>query len=724
MQTLPPTGAYYLRQQRGSIGIRILVALVGVGLVAAGLAISHSQRPAPGSFYADIDSLSQSGLELSRNVGPKPQFCCAIGGGLMTMGLEDGTGFEGWQLPYQAFYDMEIAFEAKGRRLKARKLVVRPEATMIYFGDGRTQARVVLVAPVLGLAGSILAEGLSTSPVTATFSFVPSGHLIWPGSTKGSKGYIEWDRPMHAFVLTDLRSRCTAVMGGAGRPSICTDEDQPSRFRGPRRLPVTEVARCRLQFVLGKGASQALFTYAARTRAKEAKRAFRLSRDSFRESYVYAVSYYRRYLGATTSVDTTNESLVRAFDWAKIGLDKCFVKIPGVGSGYAAGYNRSCCGFRPGFAWFVGRDIAWMSFAACCIGEFDKARSSLDLLARYQIRKGEQRGKIPHEIAATGEPIYSAGDATPLWVVALYRYWEWTDDTGYLEKMWPQVVVATDWCYRQDTDGDLLIDNPPAGHEWYDYGGRNMIDLEAIWAKALASAASIAEVLSERIDSQAIATALKWAQDARKVGDKIDREFWNEGGGYFDLRQESPGVFDQAKTANPSFALLWHLVDPEKAERQLHTWQAQDMLTGWGVRTLSNRDRNYDPEGYHEGRVWPYVNGLVSLAAFAQDSPDFGYELLRANAKMIRDFALGWIPETLRGDRYEACGTPFQGWSESMVIQPIIERLAGLEPETLTFSPSFPSSLNSITLKRLNVRGKTFHVELAKGHAPHVTELP
>jgi glycogen debranching enzyme len=723
MKALSPTTPQGPRPERGSTAIRLLVALIGLGLMAGGFVLLRTHAPSPGSFYADIDSRPESGLELSREVGDDPEFCCAIGRHSMILGREDGSGIEGWDLPFQAFYDLEIRFEAHGKRLSASKIVVRPEATFLYFGKPPLQARAVLLAPVSEHGGCILFESLSRSRVGLTLSFVPALKMMWPGDRKRTEVTIDWDKTVHAFVLTDRDKGRTAVIGGGGTPAISTDDKHPERFRRRCSSSLGEVSRCRLQYVLRPGTNQALFSFAAGGSRQAVNAAFRRNTALFADQYDRTAAYYTDYLRRTPDISIGDADFERAFEWAKVGLDKCFIEIPGLGSCYAAGFDCAGCGFRPGYAWFFARDTVWMSFAACCIGEFDKAKASLDLLAKYQMRSGKNKGKIPHEIPATGEPIYSAGDASPLWVIGLYRYWEWTGDTGYLQEMWPQVVDALDWCYRQDTDGDLLMDNPPAGHEWYDFGGRNMIDLEAIWAKALASAASIAEVLSDRIDSDAMATAVQWADDARKVEDAIDAEFWNDDGGYFNLRQESHGVFDDAKTANAAFALLWRQVSPYKADRQLRTWQGGDMLTAWGVRTLSNRDGGYDPEGYHEGRVWPYVNGLVSLAAFAQGSGDFGYELLRANAKMVDDFALGWIPETVRGDRYEGAGAPLQGWSASMVIQPLVEGLAGIEPEEMTFSPSLAFSLDSITFKGLTVRGERYDVELTQGTPPRVEPL-
>jgi len=63
--------------------------------------------------------------------------------------------------------------------------------------------------------------------------------------------------------------------------------------------------------------------------------------------------------------------------------------------GLVAGYGPSKGAYRPGFAWFFGRDSFWTSFALTAAGDFDSARAAIDFIAKYQ----REDGKIPHEIS-------------------------------------------------------------------------------------------------------------------------------------------------------------------------------------------------------------------------------------------------------------------------------------------------------------------------------------
>ena len=36
-----------------------------------------------------------------------------------------------------------------------------------------------------------------------------------------------------------------------------------------------------------------------------------------------------------------------------------------------------------------------------------------------------------------------------------------------------------------------------------------------------------------------------------------------------------------------------------------------DMYSGWGLRTMSNEERVFNPLSYHRGSVWPHDNSLI-----------------------------------------------------------------------------------------------------------------
>ena len=38
---------------------------------------------------------------------------------------------------------------------------------------------------------------------------------------------------------------------------------------------------------------------------------------------------------------------------------------------------------------------------------------------------------------------------------------------------------------------------------------------------------------------------------------------------------------------------------------------AEDMFSGWGIRTLSSESQSYNPTSSHLGTVWPHANSMI-----------------------------------------------------------------------------------------------------------------
>src|SRR5436305_4011297 len=134
--------------------------------------------------------------------------------------------------------------------------------------------------------------------------------------------------------------------------------------------------------------------------------------------------YYRRYLDQTVSVELPDKDLQEAYDWSRLSLVKGMVDNPFLGKGLVAGYGPSKGTYRPGFAWFFGRDSFWSSFALNSEGDWQSSREAIRFIAGFQ----REDGKIPHEISQSADQVawsknypyeYASADATPLFIIAV-----------------------------------------------------------------------------------------------------------------------------------------------------------------------------------------------------------------------------------------------------------------------------------------------------------------
>ena len=66
-------------------------------------------------------------------------------------------------------------------------------------------------------------------------------------------------------------------------------------------------------------------------------------------------------------------------------------------------------------------------------------------------------------------------------------------------------------------------------------------------------------------------------------------------------------------TSNGAHCLATGLVDGERAAAMCKRLLADDMYSGWGIRTLSGKEKRYNPMSYHNGSVWPHDNAMAAL---------------------------------------------------------------------------------------------------------------
>src|SRR5437870_12976718 len=101
--------------------------------------------------------------------------------------------------------------------------------------------------------------------------------------------------------------------------------------------------------------------------------------------------------------------------------------------------------------------------------------------------------------------------------------------------------------------------------------------------------------------------------------------------------------------SNAGHCLASGIVPPERATRVVDRLMADDMWSGWGVRTLSSKHPGYNPYSYHCGSVWPQDNATIAgglRRAGRHEEAQRVAEVSFAAAERIADHRL---PEPLRG---------------------------------------------------------------------------
>jgi glycogen debranching enzyme len=150
------------------------------------------------------------------------------------------------------------------------------------------------------------------------------------------------------------------------------------------------------------------------------------------------------------------------------------------------------------------------------------------------------------------------------------------------------------------------------------------------------------------------------------------------------------------------------------------------MFTGWGIRTLSDRERRYNPIGYHLGTVWPHDNALIA-AGFRR----YGYDeatrrVFAAIAEAAMHFAHHRLPELFAGFRRDEYGVPVrypvachpQAWAAGAVPY-LVEVVLGLVPEAFDqrlriIRPMLPDFVDRVEVQGLRVGDAQVHLKFER----------
>lgn len=400
----------------------------------------------------------------------------------------------------------------------------------------------------------------------------------------------------------------------------------------------------------------------------------------------------------------------------------------------------------PHYPALFGRDALTAAWQAAMIDGGDMACAALTRLGRLQGRQvcdwnDEEPGRIPAQVrlgpvARLGlNPFatYYADYASPMmFIIALAHAFAWSGDRAMLESQWDTARRIMDWAREfgdRDHDGYLeYCTRSPKGpkHQgWKDSGNAILYEdgtpvptplgtceLQAYWFAAQQLMAALSWAMKDA------ASAKAYWRSAASLKERFNRDWWMPEERYFALAMDSEKRLVRALTSNVGHCIATGIVDDDHLPGVVGRMFAPDLFSGWGVRTLSSRDRSYNPTDYHLGSVWAVENASIvfGLRRFGFDQR--AAELSKALVDLAALYPGYRIPETVGGyDRalwptpgaYPRANTP-QLWNAS-VFPMLIQSLLGLQPvapaSVLVIDPVLPDWLPEVVLEGLRLGGAT-----------------
>jgi glycogen debranching enzyme len=408
-----------------------------------------------------------------------------------------------------------------------------------------------------------------------------------------------------------------------------------------------------------------------------------------------------------------------------------------------------------GLPWYAvpfGRDsiiAAWQSIVV----RPEWAKATIRTMARHQGQKvdewrDEEPGKILHEIrygelAATGQvpftPYYGTVDATPLFLLLIGEVYRWTGDLDFVREHAEAAKKAFDWIDQYgDPDG--------RGYTFYqsksqkgigNQGWKDSADSVVHRDHTLAEAPiALAEVqgyvhqacqmwssLFRRLGEEEWADRL--TQQAEALQERFQRDFWMEDESFPALALDRENRQVGSVTSNPGHCLIGGILSGDQAASVARRLLSSDMYSGWGIRTMSQGARSYNPMSYHNGSVWPHDNSLILLglkeAGFHQEAETLMQGLIETAAQ----FPQHRLPELFCGyDRtdgekpvlYPVACSP-QAWAAGTAFV-LLQVMTGLEPDPeqkrIRLHPLLPAGMSRLHVKNLRVGSGLIDLRLVR----------
>ncbi|MCX6224076.1 MAG: GH116 family glycosyl hydrolase [Bacteroidia bacterium] len=644
---------------------------------------------------------------------------------MVLMGKEAGGIDEVWAHPFMAIRDYEISvqFPRNSKLIRLNELTpkidVGPESFIrTYQIDNKIIKEVITCHPTDGTA-VIHYEYTGSEPVEINISFKSNQRFMWPYSEKVT-GAIKygWDKGLNGWVIQNKAGDFVSVIGvnrsvkdqkASSGESLIVGAGMTVSLNGSESMDV----------VLATSA----------TGLTEAISAYRRAMLDPKAVYMASVGNSKSLFNGKLSITSPDAEFNTGYKWAVVGTDRFIVNTPGVGRSLVAGYATTDYGWkgghkvngRPGYAWYFGRDAVWSSFAVLDYGDFDRVKTVLELFSKYQ----DISGKIYHELTTSGIAHYDAADATPLYIALAGKYLHHSGDTALIRKEWPAIKKAIDFCFSTDTDGDHLIENTQQGHGWEEggdlYGTHTTQYMVSCWAEALKQAAYMAKYIGLPD------LAGKYENEAAIVLEKLNTNFWNPDTKFFNHGLYKDGTYLAEPSVMTSIPVYWgQISDSAKVRNVVEQLASCNFTTDWGTRIVSEKAKFFAPGGYHTGSVWPLFTGWAALGDYASGNSAQGYSKMMSNLLVYKNWSLGYIEEVLHGTQYKYFGVcRHQAWSETMVLQPAIEGMLGLDPDamnnTLGLSLSFPFDWDSVSVENIRLGENSFNLKLLR--TPQTTDL-
>ena len=359
----------------------------------------------------------------------------------------------------------------------------------------------------------------------------------------------------------------------------------------------------------------------------------------------------------------------------------------------------------PIYVALFGRDTLMTSHESAMLGP-ETMQGTLPVLAALQGTKvddwrDEQPGRMLHEVH-TG-PLaslcynpraryYGSATTSGFYPMVLADLWRWTGDKKLIEPLIEPALAGLRWKDDwADVDGDGFYEYLTRSTQGVKNQGWKDSSDAIVYADGRQAEPPIATceeqgfVYASKLRMAELLWELGRKDEARHLRDqaielkkRFNESFWMEDERFVALGLDSKKRQIRSITSNPGHCLASGIVDESRVAQVGRRLMAEDMFSGWGVRTLSALHPAFNPYSYHRGTVWPVEHGLIALGLMYCKLHHEMLRLARGMFEAAELFDFCRLPEVFSGHQRDA-RHPFpalypktnwpQAWSAASVLR-------------------------------------------------------
>jgi glycogen debranching enzyme len=230
--------------------------------------------------------------------------------------------------------------------------------------------------------------------------------------------------------------------------------------------------------------------------------------------------------------------------------------------------------------------------------------------------------------------------------------------------------------------------------------------------------------LADRLGHRSLAS--DWRQRASDLKVRFDAMFWSPSLSSFALALDGEHRRCEILTSNAGHCLYTGIAQKGRMEPLVKQLMGGRMFSGWGLRTLAEGEKRYNPISYHNGSVWPHDNAIVAEGLAMSGWRAEASRILGGLFAMSTFMELSRLPELFCGfqrqqgvgpTRYPVACAP-QAWAAGSVFS-LLRATLGLKvhgaARRVSFSsPLLPSFLREARIFRLPAGGGSVDLRLVR----------